>query len=624
MPWREDAEQALPPQRPKEPFTLRRDILDELEDHLALATEREQKRSDDGEDAVRGRVLKRFGDPGAVARQLWWDAMKETVMREWIQTAVVVVMAVAVISFTGMAFKQMQAGNEAIITALADMQGGDEAATMSSLVITVHRGSAGGVPAEGIEVSLVGKMFTKEENTLKERTDARGQVRIGPIRQGIYTVGLFDWDTALTLRRRDVSLLGGEKALDFIAADFERTRVNFDLGLPEYSNDEHQLVLAKLDWSWGEGENLWKGEGREALIGRSNGWFLPKVRQFNAPGRPKDDLGRLACTYAKARGEDKTLNITADHLTFNLNYGVVRTDQEGASSYGYITNSSLRDAPHLATMLGSMKFGYTQEWELANEEIRTITVALPDTFMDAFETEAVTYKVMTEQPELSPPIVAGIAGKYGNLSVESTSDLPSLGVVYALNGEYLRYNLNPEGYHNREIHGLARFEDSDGQECLHSETLYFPFPPESSTDENVPETRYVLVFYGKIESESRVDELVALCFRTVPERLPADREIKIINTDAGLRHVIESPGSEDVLQVDGEPVWRFSLKEGNEFHGWFQIDVTDLLITNMSEPLPVGIGLQFSGQDSKATRKLTVFQGEYNYAPKLYAFRPAS
>src|SRR5262245_29869859 len=89
----------LPAPREDEPSTLRRDIADELADHLACAVRREQLR-DGGvrwvelgarphpgplpegewacpggmkESGVEERVLARFGDPRAVARKLWWD-----------------------------------------------------------------------------------------------------------------------------------------------------------------------------------------------------------------------------------------------------------------------------------------------------------------------------------------------------------------------------------------------------------------------------------------------------------------------------------------------------------------------------------------------------------------------
>jgi hypothetical protein len=120
MSWRDEGDEALPPPRPSEPTNLRTDILDELADHLALATEREGEREqgERSKETIWARVLKQFGDPNAIARRLWWDAMRETVMREWIQTSAIVVGAVAVLLFAALGFRQMQATNLAVLKAL--------------------------------------------------------------------------------------------------------------------------------------------------------------------------------------------------------------------------------------------------------------------------------------------------------------------------------------------------------------------------------------------------------------------------------------------------------------------------------------------------------------------------
>src|SRR5262245_58401183 len=88
----------LPAPREDEPSTLRRDIADELADHLACAVRREQLKEGQG-DQPRGsradvesddwwaqptlrRGLERFGDPRAVARRLWCDHMRERIMAQ--------------------------------------------------------------------------------------------------------------------------------------------------------------------------------------------------------------------------------------------------------------------------------------------------------------------------------------------------------------------------------------------------------------------------------------------------------------------------------------------------------------------------------------------------------------
>ena len=55
----------LPPPRDDEPLALRRDIIDELADHLECSFRHELLRGQDPVTA-RARAIERFGDPAAV------------------------------------------------------------------------------------------------------------------------------------------------------------------------------------------------------------------------------------------------------------------------------------------------------------------------------------------------------------------------------------------------------------------------------------------------------------------------------------------------------------------------------------------------------------------------------
>ena len=83
MHWREDVEHALSGRRPDEPHNLRVDILDEIADHLALATEREREHGLENEEAIWTAVLEKFGNPTIVVQQMWWEAMRGAVMKRW-------------------------------------------------------------------------------------------------------------------------------------------------------------------------------------------------------------------------------------------------------------------------------------------------------------------------------------------------------------------------------------------------------------------------------------------------------------------------------------------------------------------------------------------------------------
>ncbi len=95
----------LPPPRDDEPARLRQDILDELADHLGCADRRELLCGANPVEA-RQRVLNRFGDPAAVARRLWLDAMKGKIMAQRILMATCLMVTLASLSLTGLMWRE--------------------------------------------------------------------------------------------------------------------------------------------------------------------------------------------------------------------------------------------------------------------------------------------------------------------------------------------------------------------------------------------------------------------------------------------------------------------------------------------------------------------------------------
>jgi hypothetical protein len=96
----------LPPPRDDEPASLRQDILDELADHLTCAYNRELLRGVDSS-VARQRVLERFGDPAAVARRLWLDAMRGKIMAQRVLIATCLVVMLACAASVGLAWHWM-------------------------------------------------------------------------------------------------------------------------------------------------------------------------------------------------------------------------------------------------------------------------------------------------------------------------------------------------------------------------------------------------------------------------------------------------------------------------------------------------------------------------------------
>jgi hypothetical protein len=83
----------LPPPRDDEPASLRQDILDELADHLGCAYNRELLRGANS-------------GPAAVARRLWFDAMKGKIMAQRVMIATCLVVTLASLSLAGVFWQQ--------------------------------------------------------------------------------------------------------------------------------------------------------------------------------------------------------------------------------------------------------------------------------------------------------------------------------------------------------------------------------------------------------------------------------------------------------------------------------------------------------------------------------------
>jgi hypothetical protein len=106
--WKsEDLSARLPAPLDGEPRELRRDIADELADHLVCAMAREQRAGNDEPEAARRRVLARFGDPVAVARKLWRDALWEKIMSQRILVGVCLAMTAASVAALALMWRSL-------------------------------------------------------------------------------------------------------------------------------------------------------------------------------------------------------------------------------------------------------------------------------------------------------------------------------------------------------------------------------------------------------------------------------------------------------------------------------------------------------------------------------------
>src|SRR5690242_1644415 len=101
MDFRDSLSAEMPPPRDDEPAGLRQEILDELADHLACSYNRERLRGASPDEAYR-RAIERFGNPAAVARRLWLDAMRGKIMAQRVLVATCLVVMAACLGIVGL------------------------------------------------------------------------------------------------------------------------------------------------------------------------------------------------------------------------------------------------------------------------------------------------------------------------------------------------------------------------------------------------------------------------------------------------------------------------------------------------------------------------------------------
>jgi hypothetical protein len=147
MHWRDELDSVLPPTRDDEPQDLRRDIIDELSDHLECAMQRELRTTDDTQSAQRN-VLKRFGNPHRIARQLWLEHMKGKLMTQRILIASNVILAVATITIAVFALSALRETREFQTGLVAEMRSSmSEMLDERSIVLTSNNQASNEPPA---------------------------------------------------------------------------------------------------------------------------------------------------------------------------------------------------------------------------------------------------------------------------------------------------------------------------------------------------------------------------------------------------------------------------------------------------------------------------------------------
>jgi hypothetical protein len=234
--WHFDESAAqFPAPRSEEPAGLRREIVDELADHLTCARRREQLAdAAQTEEAINRRVLDRFGDPGAVAHKLWFDWMWEKIMTQRILVGVCIVMAIVSCVALGLAWTSLDRQQDLMATwqstsetqaleqqklferLLAQSEKAVAAATARTnapsdwnpVELRFVKGKEDGPPAPGIKVDL---SITAEGAGIPDMegvSNEEGIIRFPRVRYGRYRVNIHN--TADELLRTNLTLQPGE------------------------------------------------------------------------------------------------------------------------------------------------------------------------------------------------------------------------------------------------------------------------------------------------------------------------------------------------------------------------------------------------------------------------------
>lgn len=294
MDWRESAASGIPRGPANEPEALRRDIADELDDHLSSAMQRELRRTDDEAQAEEA-VLERFGDPREVARQLWWDAMKEKIMRDRI-----LMVALAFITLAGLlvslavlrAVRDGQEVNQAMLARIAELSA-QPAATNEltgdwsrAVVRVVSDGDA--KPMEGVTVQLKGHIFNATDvGELSAKSDKEGIARIGPIKAGQYEFTA--WANGHSAHYTNFAFYPGQtNEFTVVAPEAEvaSARVKFEIAWPENlsTSDLVLMVTPSRNATVTLGSWKWQRPTPPQLYINSNGKIL------NVSGNPYRQL----------------------------------------------------------------------------------------------------------------------------------------------------------------------------------------------------------------------------------------------------------------------------------------------------------------------------------------------
>ncbi len=334
MDFRADLSAELPAPRDDEPGGLRDDILDELTDHLACAYRRELLRGADAATA-RQRVLERFGDPAALARRLWFDAMKGKIMAQRILVVCCILLTVISLSLAFVTWNQAVHAHRLAALAQAEMaedrrlqqqmleqlQAVSKAAssTRSAFWIPVTfkltQETPDGPPAVGFNAFLGrGNNGANKEGAIQRRTDDKGMIDFGVVQPGDWEFTLMNntWQMSETFNVLPGTTI--EKTIICPRNSPEYVPISVRVEWPPDLVESSLGVVAKFShngFTYQPPLRWWHtysapapgrisflcGQGSKAMVAIEPGGFSYWMRQGDGTGLPLESLGTDARGY---------------------------------------------------------------------------------------------------------------------------------------------------------------------------------------------------------------------------------------------------------------------------------------------------------------------------------------
>lgn len=192
-------QERLRAQLPPKPFGASEqdwaDFCAEIEDHLCEAYDASLGSESDDDAAAFDAAVADLGMlPTSVVRGLWWESLGGAWLRAWVQTISIVIFVTVITIMSMRLFTEFRAfasqGREMLDAIPKDLA--TQFYVWRVLDLEVIRAAEDKQPQGGITVSVTGRPFKNDFESLIEKTDAKGRCTFGPMRVGQYEIAVQD------------------------------------------------------------------------------------------------------------------------------------------------------------------------------------------------------------------------------------------------------------------------------------------------------------------------------------------------------------------------------------------------------------------------------------------------